>query len=339
MNTKCRKIWLLSCAAVLISILSYSCGSAEAYRSCDGVVWGTTYHIVYRSDKSLDDAVIDAMRRVELSLSVFCDSSLVSQVNRNETDELDDMFIHVFNLSKYVNTLSGGMFDPTVSPLVNLWGFGYKNGQGNPSQEQIDSALAVVGIQNCIIANRCMIKPFDDTEFNFSAIAKGYGCDVVAEALRNNGSRDYMVEIGGEIVVAGRSPRGGSWNVAIDAPIESADTIVHERMAMIAVDSCAVATSGNYRNYRLTDSGKVSHTLSPITGYPVETSTLSVTIVAPSCAFADALATACMAMNSDIAMAMIERLDGVSALFVSTDSIGRLQMTPTRGFPAIKFPM
>lgn len=336
MNAKYRNFGILCCFAVLITILSYSCGSAEAYRSCEGVVWGTTYHIVYRSDKSLDDAAIDAMRRVEMSLSVFCDSSLVSQINRNETDEVDDMFIHIFNMSKQVNSLSGGMFDPTVSPLVNLWGFGYKNDPGNPSQEQIDSALAVVGIQNCIIANRCIVKPFDDTEFNFSAIAKGYGCDVVAEALRRNGCHDYIVEIGGEIVVAGRSPRGGSWNVAIDAPIESADTIVHERMAMIAVDSCAVATSGNYRNYRLTDSGKVSHTLSPITGYPVETSTLSVTVVAPSCALADALATACMAMDGDRAKAMIERLDGVSALFVSADSTGRLQMSPTSRFPAIK---
>lgn len=338
MNAKYRKIWLLSCVAVLITILSYGCGSAEAYRSCDGVVWGTTYHIVYRSDKSLDDVAIDAMRRVEMSLSVFCDSSLVSQINRNDNDAIDDMFIHVFNLSRQVNYLSGGMFDPTVSPLVNLWGFGYKKGQVNPSQEQIDSALALVGIQNCILFNRCILKPFDDTEFNFSAIAKGYGCDVVAEALRGNGCRDYMVEIGGEIVVAGRSPRGGSWNVAIDAPIESADTIVHDQMAMIAVDSCAVATSGNYRNYRLTDSGKVSHTINPHTGYPVETSTLSVTVVAPSCALADALATACMAMDSDKAKAMIERLDSVSALFVSADSIGRLQMTPTSRFPTIKSP-
>lgn len=336
MNAKRRFIGFSGLLFVVTSMLLYGCGGTVGYRSCDGVIWGTTYHIVYNSDQSLDDEVIDAMRRVEMSLSVFCDSSVVSRVNRNEPVELDDMFIHIFEMSCNVNNASDGLFDPTVSALVNLWGFGYKNRVGEPSKEQIDSALMSVGIQNCNIQNRRMVKRYENTEFNFSAIAKGYGCDIVAETLRSNGCFDYMVEIGGEIVVAGDSPRGGSWNVAIDAPIESSDTVIHDRMVVIAVDSCAVATSGNYRNFRLTDRGKVSHTINPLTGYPIEVSTLSVTVVAPSCALADALATACMAMTQDSAVAMIGRFDEVSALFVSTDSTGKWMLHPTSGFPDFK---
>lgn len=319
-------------ALCLVAIMCVSCSKSD-YRRCDGAVWGTTFHIVYRSDRSLDDSVHSVMRSVELSLSPFCSGSIVSKVNRNEPVTLDSMFVSVFELSCRVNRLSGGAFDPTVAPIVNLWGFGYRNGIGEPTAEQIDSALTLVGMQDCKIIDGKVVKRNDATEFNFSAIAKGYGTDAVAEMLRRNGCRDYMVEIGGEIVVAGDSPRGGKWNVAVNAPVESADSVVNDHMAVIAVSDCAVATSGNYRNYRDTSAGRIGHTINPRTGMPVATSIRSVTIVAPACALADALATACMAMPSDSAMAMIESLPDVSALFVQADSVGEMSLIPTSRFP------
>lgn len=319
------------CIAAIISISS--CAHVAEYRQCDGAVWGTTFHIVYRGDRALDDSIHSVMREVELSLSPFCDSSIVSRVNRNESVVLDSMFVSVFEMSRQVNRLSEGAFDPTVAPIVNLWGFGYKNGIGEPSKEQIDSALMLVGMHDSRIVDGKVEKRHPSTEFNFSAIAKGYGSDAVAGMLRRNGCHDYMVEIGGEIVVSGHSPRGGSWNVAIDAPIESGDSIVHDRMVVIPVDDCAVATSGNYRNYRETSRGRVGHTINPLTGYPVATSTLSVTVVAPTCALADALATACMAMPFDRANRMIESLPSAAALFVLSDSIGGWTTIATSRFP------
>ncbi len=316
----------------LWAIMCVSCGRVD-YRRCDGAVWGTTFHIVYQGNKILDDSVHAVMRRVELSLSPFCDSSIVSRVNRNESTVLDSMFVSVFEMSRHINRISGGAFDPTVAPIVNLWGFGYKNGTGEPTTEQIDSALMFVGMQDCKIADGKVVKRHEATEFNFSAIAKGYGCDAIADMLQRNGCRSYMVEIGGEIVVAGDSPRGDKWNVAIDAPIESADSVVHDCLNVIAVRNCAVATSGNYRNYRDTAVGRVGHTINPKTGMPVTTSILSVSIVAPTCALADALATACMAMHPDSAVVMIESLPDVSALFVQVDSVGEMHLMPTSCFP------
>ena len=319
------------CLCVVVCV---SCGRGD-YRHCDGAVWGTTFHIVYQGDTPLDDSVHAVMRRVELSLSPFCDVSVVSRVNRNEPTELDSMFVSVFEMSREVNRISGGAFDPTLAPLINMWGFGYKNGMGEPTTEQIDSALMLVGIDACRIQDGKVVKRHELTEFNFSAIAKGYGCDAVAEMLRRNGCADYMVEIGGEIVIAGNSPRGGKWNVAIDAPIESADSVIHEDMTVIAVSDCAVATSGNYRNYRDTSTGRVGHTFDSRTGRPVATDTRSVTVMAPTCAFADALATACMAMPLDRSMAMIEAQRDVSALFVVADSVGGMQIVSTSRFPIV----
>lgn len=322
--------------SVLAAVLWSSCVDNRCiYRRYEGAVWNTTFSIVYRSDKQLDDSIREVMRRVESSLSPFSESSLVSGINRGESDVTDSLFRRIFLASQEVNRLSGGAFDPTVSPLVNLWGFGYKDGDGEPSGAEIDSALESVGILRCRLDGERVVKVSEKTEFNFSAITKGCGTDLVGEMLARNGCEDYMVEIGGEMALRGRNPHGEPWHVMVDAPFESDSAAVHSRLAVIHVSDCGVATSGNYRNFRDTSKGRVGHTISPVTGRPVVTETLSVTVVAANAMMADALATACMAMRADSAMVMIEGLEGVSAMFVSVDDEGEWRIETSSRFPEI----
>ncbi len=254
------------------------------------------------------------LQRVEMSLSPFQSQSLISRINRGEEQEVDPMIDSIFRASVRINRLSGGMFDPTVAPLVNYWGFGY----ADCSDASLDSFMALVGIDSCRIEHGRMIKKHPLTEFNFSAITKGYGCDAVGRMFRRNGCSDFLIEIGGELCVAGLSPRDSLWCVMVDAPTEYSDSIVHSRMLSINVTDCGIATSGDYRNFRLTDKGrKVAHTINPRTGRPMaldcaggDTVVLSATVVAPTAMEADALATAAMLMRPAASAEMVRRAGG-----------------------------
>lgn len=317
--------------AALLSLVA-SCGRPSQYRQADGAVWNTTFHIVYNAPADLRDSIMSVMKQVERSLSPFAKSSLISRINAGDsTARADSLLRRIMHESIRINRLSGGAFDPTVAPLVNLWGFGYKNNLPAPTPATIDSLLEAVGIAECGIApDGRIFKKSPATEFNFSAITKGYGVDLVGEMLERNGVSDYMVEIGGEIALKGLSPRHNLWSVMIDAPVE-ADTVVHKRLAIIDATDCGIATSGNYRNFKHTAEGDTWHTISPSTGHPAITDIRSATIVAPCTMTADALATACMAMPAAQALSMIENIEGVEALFVAGDSI-----ISTSGFPEMR---
>lgn len=335
-----RKSAIIVQVGILLAVASLlvSCGQRPRYRSLQGAVWNTTYNISYNSPLDLRDSVVAVMKRVEMSLSPFNDSSLVSRVNRGEDPQADSLLRRIFLASQEVCRASGGAFDPTVAPLVNLWGFGYRKTGVEPTQEMIDSVMPSVGIAGCSIdsAGRILRKT-PQTEFNFSAITKGYGCDLVGEMLRRNGCTDYMVEIGGEISLSGRNPRGGDWRIMVDAPVESDTSVIHERMTVIELGSGGIATSGNYRNFRQTSSGRIWHTISTRDGRPARTDLLSATVVAPSAMLADAYATACMAMSADSALAMIARIPRVEALLVTlnpSDSSYFIKTTPA--FPPLR---
>ncbi len=301
--------------AALALILS-SC-RREEYRTLEGAVWGTVYHITYRADRDLSDSVTAMMRRVELSLSMFDPASTVSRINRGETSEADSMFADVYALSARVNRLSGGFFDPTVAPLVDLWGFGRKGRDfAVPSQAAIDSVMTYVGFAHTAMHGRQVVKDDPRVEFDFSAIAKGYGVDRVAEALRRAGATDYMVEIGGEVVAAGLNPRGKDWRIALDAPLPTApgDSIFD----VIQLRNQAVATSGNYRNYHdISPDSVFGHTINPLDGQAARRMSLSATVIAPTCALADALATACMMLPPERALALADSLPDVRIIIVS----------------------
>ncbi|MDE6091181.1 MAG: FAD:protein FMN transferase [Duncaniella sp.] len=324
---------------LVLSLLLVSCvGGRGEYRRLQGGVWNTTYNISYASATDLTDSVLAVMKQVELSLSPFNDSSLISRINRGEPCEVDSLVRRIFLASQEVNRASFGRFDPTVAPLINLWGFGYRNSGVEPTQAMIDSVMVSVGIGDCQIDSLGRLqRKTPMTEFNFSAITKGYGCDLVGEMFRRNGCNDFMVEIGGEIAMRGRNPRGEDWHIMVDAPVENDTAVVHSRMAVMVVTDCGVATSGNYRNFKQTSSGRIWHTISTLDGRPAHTDLLAATVIAPTAMLADAYATACMALPSDSARLMLERVPDVEALFVTVNpSDSAFTITTTPGFPEIK---
>lgn len=310
-----------------LTLLS-ACNSSDNRRwiSSQGAIWNTLYKVTYHAGGDLSDSIVTTLHDVEMSLSPFQHKSLISRINRGETDSADHHLTRIFLASQRISALSGGMFDPTVAPLVNYWGFGYDSVTTTP-----DSIMDLVGIRDCRLTDTGIQKKHPHTEFNFSAITKGYGCDAVGDMLRRNGCDDFLVEIGGEISVSGHSPHGRPWRIMVDAPHESNDRIVHDEMMTISATDCGIATSGNYRNYRLTDIGKLSHTISPVTGRPVtldtqdsDSTVLSATVIANTAMEADALATASMLMSPSAAEAMA-RTAGASRLILAvstaTDSL------------------
>lgn len=291
---------------LLLLCLLCSCTNKE-YRSMQGVVWGTEYHITYNADKPLDDSVISVMRQVELSLSMFDKQSTVSRINAGETDSVDAMFAKVFYIACGVYTQTYGAFDPTVANLVNLWGFGTNPSSGTytpPSPNEIAEARRTVGLSKCYIRNNHLFCSVKGMKFDFSAIAKGFGIDCIAEMFERNGCSDFMIEIGGEVRANGVNPSGKIWHIQIDSP--DAKLPGENALTVIPLDNAAIATSGNYRNFRTDSLGnKYGHTIDPRTGYPADCPTLSASVIAPSCAVADAFATACMVLPPDTATFLV----------------------------------
>ena len=298
----CRYVYIY--VLFVMFFIAVSCQRSNNYIEERGVVWNTTYRIVYDSDKSLLDSIISTLNDVDRSVSAFNDLSVVSRINRNESCLADFHFKKLYEMSSEISKASDGAFDPTISPLVNAWGFGYEY-----SDESVDvntdSLLQFVGLSTTRLQGDSLIKSDRRTSFNFSAIAKGYGCDVVGKMFERNGIDNYMVEIGGEVVVSGVNPRGGKWRISIDRPIADNENIIHEVQEVIAVSDCGIATSGNYRNYKEVNGKRIAHTIDPKTGIPVQTDVVSATIIATTCAEADAYATACMVVGSESAKQMI----------------------------------
>ncbi|MCH5233059.1 MAG: FAD:protein FMN transferase [Muribaculaceae bacterium] len=308
----------LPAISMLLLLTFFSCKKTE-YVKMEGMVWNTLFHITYKGPASLRDSVLEVFDKVGKSLSVFDESSLVSALNKSDSVEPDRFLTEVYLSSKEINRISNGSFDPTVSPLIDAWGFG-KGHRPNSDTIAVDSVLTFVGINKTRYENGFIIKDDIRTKFNFSAIAKGYGADMVGEMLERNGVEDYMVEIGGEIAVKGKSPGATGWKIAIDAPVEGNSP--SENVALIVeISDCGLATSGNYRNYRKENGTTVAHTISPLTGKPFVSEILSASVIAPTCMEADALATACMASPLESAKTIISDYDGAQALFILSDTI------------------
>ena len=187
------------------------CGK-NTYRYDEGLIFGTFYHITYKYPESLSEEIKNRLLQFDASLSPFNDTSIISRVNRNEPVETDRWFEHVFNASQHIYTRTGGTFDPTVSSLVNAWGFGFKKGV-IPDSVQVDSLLRQVGMNKLALENHRVLKSDTCVTLNFSAIAKGYACDVIGQLLSDKGIDDFMVEIGGEVFARGKNPEGKMWRV------------------------------------------------------------------------------------------------------------------------------
>lgn len=320
----------IATTAAICAFLLSGCARKADYRSADGVVWNTTYHIVWSGPQSLTDSILHTLDEVGSVLSVFDENSQVSRVNADSAVRVSPMFVEVYETSVRINEETGGKFDPTLAPLIQAWGFG-KGHECSSDTARIGELLMRVGIKRTHLEGDTLVKERRDISFNFSAIAKGYGCDAVARMFDRNGVSDYLVEIGGEIRAAGVSPRDASWRVSIDKPSIQPGAPVHDSQSVIEITDCGVATSGNYRNFHSQNGSRFGHTIDPTTGRPVATDVISATVVAPTAMEADAYATACMVLGSQASMKLAgERNLAVMLILndsttLSTQSFKRLE--------------
>lgn len=331
------------CIIFIYSFLLSACvsttqPSAKKYVSDNGRVFGTFYQIKYASNgKDVKTEYLAALAAVDTALSTFNKQSTITRVNLSSdsvflTDK-DSLFIKVYNKACEISSITNGAFDITVAPLVNAYGFGF-----DPDRSTPDSVLAelrnYVGWKKVSLSPSGYIKKENpNIKLDASAIAKGFGSDVVARVLRQNGINDFMVEVGGEVVCSGVNDKGKVWSIGINKPIEDS-TMQHtnEWQRVVQLDGKALATSGNYLQYYYKNGTKYAHTIDPCSGKPVNHTLLSSSIIADDCMTADALATACMVIGVDSALSLIESLPNVEGYFIYAGNNGEYLEKHTNGF-------
>ena len=292
----------------------------KRFHSHEGVVWTTEYHITYEAAHDLGDSVQAIFNKLDMSVSPYNKASLITALNENTASQTDAYIRRLLEASWTVNRESGGAFDPTVMPLVNAWGFGYKSGT-LPSRAQLDSILGFVGMDKLALHDDTLVKRDPRVMLDFSSIAKGMACDEIGRMLVRNGARNWLIEIGGEVMASGVNKRGTTWQVSVDMPNDEQDKVSHESAMTLALDSGAVATSGNYRKWRREGGNKLSHIIDPRTGDSRAGTLLSVTVTARDCMTADAWATACMAMGDSATRVLMQNRDDLGVMTISADTV------------------
>jgi FAD:protein FMN transferase len=263
-----------------------------------GNAQGTTYQITYLSqnDSNYKDGIDSILKRIDLSLSTYTPTSIISRINKNDTGVIvDDYFIEVFNKSIEVSENTNGLFDVTVAPVINAWGFGFTK-KAKVDSAMIDSLLDFIGYKMVRLEGKKLIKEKPQVMLDFNAIAQGYTVDVLASYLESRGIIDYLVELGGEVKAKGKKNYNENWTVGIDQPNEI-PTDGRPLKAIVNLKDRALATSGNYRKFYIENGKKYAHIVDPFTGYPAKNNLLSATVIASDCMTADAYATAFMVMG------------------------------------------
>ena len=326
--TNKKLLWQLPFLTLLIigSIFIITQQRSTPYQYNERQVFCTFYHITYQNDQDLQKEIEAELKKIDNSLSTFNKQSVISKVNNNEVTKLDELFIEIFDKAKAISKETDGAFDITVAPLVNLWGFGFKQGT-TPSKQQIDSLKQLVGYEKVSLIMGKRIKKTDQRiMLDCSAIAKGYGSDVIARLFKKYDIKNFMIEIGGEIVVSGNSESRVPWKIGVNKPIEDSTNTNTELQTVLNITNKAMATSGNYRNFYYKGGKKFAHTIDPKTGYPVQHSLLSATVLAADCATADAYATAFMVMGMERSKKVLEKHKELMAYFIYSDHQGKLKV-------------
>lgn len=294
------------------------------YQHGNGYIFGTVYSVAYQYDDTLDSLIIDRLNTVDASLSFFNDTSVITKVNNNTPVNLSYDFIQVFKKAEYVSDATNGAFDITVAPLVNLWGFGFKgNCRQDVDTHLLDSIRQFVGYRKVRISCNRIVKSDPRAILDCSGIAKGYGADAVAALFDEKGIKNYMIEIGGEIVSKGVNDKKQPWKIGVIKPVDDSLSVTGELQTMLAVNDVCMATSGNYRRFYYKDGKKYAHTIDPITGCPVQHSILSATVIAPSCATADAFATAFMVMGLERTKKLLDEHTELMAYIIYAGKNGK----------------
>lgn len=313
-----------------------ACQQKPNYQKIAGQTMGTSYHITFATPQNANleqiQQRIDArLQEINKSMSTYDDTATIMAFNRAKAGEIitiDKDFIKVFLDSKQVYQASKGAFDPTVMPLVSLWGFGREKRidrlQSPPSEQEIQTTKNLIDFNSIILTDDKLSKQKDGIALDFSAIAKGYGVDVVADVLKNEYKiTNYMVEIGGEVATLGKNPQGDFWQLGIDEPVLDSSVQNRQTIAVLSgkdTGTLHLATSGNYRNSLELKGIRYSHTIDPSTASPVVGGASSVTVLHDSTALADAWATALTAMPYEKALQLAKDND-LAVLFIVPSNV------------------
>lgn len=320
------KSWVLLALLAICSVLIVRHDGA-VWHTNQGQVFGTVYKITYLYRQDIQDQIEQRLAEVDHSLSPFNASSVISAINNGTSMQTDSLFRTVFRKAVEVNVASMGAFDITVAPLVNAWGFGFRQSEPVPDIV-VDSLLTFVGMDKVHLVGNEIMKDDPRLMLDCSAIAKGFGSDQVAALFDGLGIENYMVEIGGEVVVRGKNAKGAEWRIGINRPEEDPTVIASQLDTVLVLTDCAMATSGNYRNFYYKNGQRYAHTIDPRLGYPVQHSVLSATVIAPTCMEADALATSIMVLGADTARTLIAATPGTRAyLICAVDSMTTISMS------------
>ena len=308
---------LLGIAVCALLIWGWDDDPKSSYYRNEGKVFGTYYNIRYEATEDLESAIQAAFEAFDNSLSMFNPHSILSAINANRDTTTNAAFESMWSEAEYVYGLSNGAFDITVAPLVKAFGFGRKSDQvASISSQTIDSIRTFVGFEKVQLIDHKVVKDDPRVQIDGGAVAKGQACDMIAEVLREHGCTNYLVDIGGEVVAHGVNDKGQAWHIGITKPNLNNEGAQEELQEILAVSDICMATSGNYRNYYYADGERRSHTIDPRTGYPVQHSLLSATVVSSTCMRADALATACMVLGAEDAFTMIARAEDAACYFI-----------------------
>ena len=321
---------------VILALLALaSCDNQPKKIILKGLAQGSYYAITYYDEqgRNFQREVDSIFRAVDRSVNLWVDSSVICKVNRNEHVTLDSIFVDNFRIAQEAARLSGGYFDPTISPIVAAWGFSAKTGDSITPQ-LIDSLKQLVDYRKVRIENGKVVKENPAMQLDFNAIAQGYTSDMIASFLDSRGIKNYLVDTGGEIMARGAKPDGKPWIVGIEKPAENWDSeqVVQTR---IALRDKGLVTSGSTRKYVERNGKRYSHCIDPTTGYPVEHQLLSATVLAENSVWADALASICMVMGMERSLETIEAMDGVEAYYIFVNAEGELETFATEGFEAL----
>jgi thiamine biosynthesis lipoprotein len=322
----------------ILILLIAACAPRTIYHKINfaGMAQGTYYAVTYYDSLNRDfQPQIDSLLAdFDQSVSSWVPNSIISRINEGEKDvECDPIFIETYRLALEVAEESGGAFDYTVGPLVNAWGFGFEDRE-KVDQAMIDSLLPLVDYRKVRLSGNKIEMDHEGVRFDFNAVAQGYSVDLVGEFLASEGIKDYLVDIGGEVLAIGEKPGEGKWVIGIEKPSE---TEYSDRMleATLELKNKAMATSGNYRKYYEENGVRYSHTIDPFTGYPVRHSLLSVSVIADDCGLADAWATAFMVMGLEKAIEILEERDDLEAFFIYSGEEGFMMTWATEGMKAL----
>lgn len=316
----------LPCTALFLVVFLIACQKRSHVETIRGKTMGTTYNVsIYTMERErlpiLKKEIEDILETTNQQMSTYIEDSEISKFNqapKNEEIIISKNFGDVLQEALEIASLTAGLYDPTIGPLVNLWGFGKNKTTAKPSDTQIAKTLSIIGYQNISLSHvrftSKVKKAIDALQLDLSSIAKGYAVDQVAYHLLQNGFGSYLVEIGGEMKALGKKGRY-SWYAGIEKPIEG----VRAPYRSFPLNGMSIATSGNYRNFYRDKDATYSHTLDPKTGYPIRTTLLSASVLDESCMRADGLATALMAMGDKKAISFVKE-HNINAMLIFHDN-------------------